>query len=169
MTTYKIMLLGEIGVGKSSLVRRLVHDEFDFDYKPTLGVDIYRYEVPPAAPDDSHITLLIWDTDGNFSDQIFRHVYMRQANAALIISDVTRPQTLEAMASLSLGFRDAFPGRHHALIINKLDLIQGKDTPQLPSNLADNPPTIINTSAKTGQNVQTAFHEAARTIRRREE
>ena len=169
MTTFKIMLLGEIGVGKSSLVRRLVHDEFDYDYKPTLGVDIYRYEAPPQAPGETPTTLLIWDTDGNFSETIFRHVYMRQAHAALIISDATRPATLETMATLSHGFRDAFPGRHHSLIINKLDLIKEEEKPQLPSSLADNPPPFMHTSAKNGHNVKTAFHDAATSIRRRED
>ncbi len=46
MSARKVMLLGEIGVGKSSLARRLVFDKFEFDYKPTIGVDIYRYDVP---------------------------------------------------------------------------------------------------------------------------
>ena len=49
MTARKVMLLGEIGVGKSSLVKRLVFDRFETDYKPTLGVDVYRYEVPAGG------------------------------------------------------------------------------------------------------------------------
>ena len=168
MSTHKIMLLGEIGVGKSSLVRRLVLNRFEFDYKPTLGVDIYTYDVPPKSPDEKPTTLLIWDTDGTFGDQMFKHVYMRQAHAALIISDATRPATLETMASLSQGFRDAFPGRHHALIINKLDLLKDQETPQLPAAISPTLITLMHTSAKTGQGVKTAFHDAAQTLARRE-
>ena len=50
MNRRKIMLLGDIGVGKSSIVRRLVFDEFDHNYKPTLGVDVYSCEIAPDPP-----------------------------------------------------------------------------------------------------------------------
>ncbi|MEL7049962.1 MAG: GTPase, partial [Pseudomonadota bacterium] len=110
MTARKVMLLGEIGVGKSSLVRRLTLNQFDMDYKPTLGVNIYTYDVPQSAMKDPP-TLIIWDTDGNMSQSIFRHVYMREASAALIIGDATRPGSLDVMCELGEGFRDAFPGR----------------------------------------------------------
>ncbi|MEO1543883.1 MAG: EutP/PduV family microcompartment system protein, partial [Pseudomonadota bacterium] len=49
MSARKVMLLGEIGVGKSSLVRRLTLNQFDIDYKPTLGVNIYTYDVPESV------------------------------------------------------------------------------------------------------------------------
>lgn len=165
MTARKVMLLGEIGVGKSSLVKRLVFDRFDTDYKPTLGVDVYRYEVPPS---DTHapITLIIWDTDGNFGEAMFRHVYMKEASAAFIIGDVTRRPTLDTMLRLSKGFREHFPGRYEALIVNKLDLVEGEPL-NLPEALSPNREGVFHTSALTGENVQLAFHKAAATILRR--
>lgn len=165
MTARKVMLLGEIGVGKSSLVRRLVFDRFDTDYKPTLGVDVYRYEVPPHGPRPA-LTLIIWDTDGNFGESLFRHVYMREASAAFILGDVTRRHTLESMLKLSKGFREAFPGRHDALVVNKIDLL-GPDDPALPGELGADRKNVYHTSAMTGENVQRAFHEAADTLLRR--
>ena len=42
-SAYKVMLLGQIGVGKSSIAQRLVFDRFESSYKPTMGVDVYRY------------------------------------------------------------------------------------------------------------------------------
>lgn len=165
MAAYKIMLLGEIGVGKSSLVRRLVLDRFEIDYKPTIGVDVYRYEVP-AAPGRPAVSLIIWDTDGNFGEAIFRHVYMKEAAAALIVGDATRIETLDSMAVLGAGFRDAFPGRHLAYVVNKLDLV-GEALPALPEPLTRPGTTLTRTSALTGHNVQAAFHQAAATIARR--
>lgn len=165
MTARKVMLLGEIGVGKSSLVKRLVFDRFDVDYKPTLGVDVYRYDIP-ADKDHPAITLIIWDTDGNFGEAMFRHVYMKEASAAFIVGDVTRRPTLETMLKLSQGFREHFPGRYDALIVNKLDLIEGEPL-NLPDALAPNREGVFHTSALTGDNVQQAFHEAAVTILRR--
>lgn len=172
MTARKVMLLGEIGVGKSSIVRRLVLDSFDYDYKPTLGVDIYRYEVPvlstTAAPDAEPMSLIIWDTDGNMGHAIFKHIYMKEASAALILGDVTRPDTLQTMADLATGFRDAFPGRHMGLIANKIDLLDEGQTFEPPKALADVGRAIVQTSAKTGHQVESAFLDAATAIRRRE-
>ncbi len=165
MTARKVMLLGEIGVGKSSLVKRLVFDRFEADYKPTLGVDVYRYEIPPGK-DHAAITLIIWDTDGNFGEAMFRHVYMKEASAAFIIGDVTRRPTLDTMLRLSQGFREHFPGRYEALIVNKLDLVEGEPL-NLPDALLPNRSGVFHTSALTGDNVQLAFHEAALTILRR--
>jgi len=168
MASRKIMLLGEIGVGKSSLVRRLVLDRFDFDYKPTLGVDVYTYDVP-ETPSRPRTKLIIWDTDGNASATMFTHIYMRQASAALIIADVTRPATLDVMASLGEGFRDAFPGRYHAYILNKSDLVDtATPEPALPDNALKSPADdLFRTSARTGDRVREAFHAAADAIVRR--
>ncbi len=64
MIIRKIMLLGEIGVGKTSIARRLVFGKFGDVYKATIGVDLYRYEVVPS-PADEPFHFLVWDTDGS--------------------------------------------------------------------------------------------------------
>lgn len=166
MTAKKVMLLGEIGVGKSSLARRLVFDKFEFDYKPTIGVDVYRYVVPDA-PGRAQMSLIIWDTDGNFGDAIFRHIYMKEASAALIIGDLSRPATLDTMVKLADGFADAFPGRHAGFIVNKTDLVPDAETAPLPAMLTRPGASFIRTSAKTGSNVGRAFIDAADAISRR--
>ncbi len=166
MIARKVMLLGEIGVGKSSLARRLVFDKFEFDYKPTIGVDVYRYEVPDAPP-RPQMTLIVWDTDGNFGDAIFRHVYMKEAAAALIIGDLSRPPTLDCMAKLGAGFTEMFPGRHIGYIVNKTDLMPNPEAVPLPSELTRPGISLLRTSAKSGDNVQDAFVDAAASIARR--
>jgi Ras-related protein Rab-22 len=167
----KVMLLGEIGVGKSSLIRRLVLGKFEFDYKPTLGVNIYTYDVPRDVVAEA-TTLVVWDTDGNLGGAIFDHIYMRQASAAVIIGDLTRPGTLESMQGLAKGFAEAFPGRHFALIANKADLLAQADQvtrcQPLQSFASDNGTDLTVTSAKTGQNVANAFNNAAISIVRRD-
>jgi small GTP-binding protein len=166
MTARKVMLLGEIGVGKSSLARRLTFDKFDIDYKPTIGVDVYRYEVP-ATTERAAMSLIIWDTDGNFGDAIFKHIYMKQAAAALIIGDIARPSTLTTMARLADGFAESFPGRHVGFIVNKSDLVPEPESIPLPGALALPGRAIICTSAKTGHHVKRAFIDAADCIARR--
>lgn len=166
MIARKVMLLGEIGVGKSSIVQRLVFDRFEMNYKPTIGVDVYRYEVPQTET-RSAMALIVWDTDGNFGEQIFRHVYMREASAAVIVGDVTRPHTLDTMAALANGFREALPGRTLSLVLNKLDLLAPGDEVRLPEALTRPGLHLHRTSAKTGDNIKTVFSETADAIDRR--
>lgn len=166
MSARKVMLLGEIGVGKSSLARRLVFDKFEFDYKPTIGVDIYRYEAPPSATRGA-MTLIIWDTDGNFGDAIFKHIYMKEAAGALIVGDMSRVQTLETMVKLATGFGESIPGRPLSFIVNKTDLVADAELAPLPAMLTQAAAPLIRTSAKTGSNVAEAFNETADVIARR--
>ena len=82
MKMAKLLLLGDIGVGKTSLARRLVLDDFNGLYKATIGTDLYRYDVVPS-PINTPFQFIIWDTDGNFGDTIFEHVYAKRSDAAL--------------------------------------------------------------------------------------
>jgi small GTP-binding protein len=166
MTPRKIMLLGEIGVGKSSIARRLVFDRFESEYKPTLGVDIYSYEIEPGLNPQpgAGAKFIIWDTDGNFGDNILSHIYIKQAAGALIVGDGTRRTTLEAMLHLGRSFMNAMPGRYCSFLVNKSDL---SVPAELPSALVHSSIPIVRTSAKTGENVREAFLGAADAIRRR--
>ena len=166
MTPRKIMLLGEIGVGKSSIARRLVLDRFDTDYKPTLGVDVYTYEIAPEpGVSDEGFRFIIWDTDGNFGDSIMSLVYIKQAAGAFVVGDLTRRATLEAMVHTGNCFLEAMPGRFCGFLLNKSDLPEA--TRALPPELEQSTFPAIRTSAKTGDNVQSAFISAAEAIRRR--
>jgi Ras-related protein Rab-5C len=162
MKARKIMLLGEIGVGKSSIARRLVFDRFEGDYKPTIGVDVYSYDVEDA-PDGERF--VIWDTDGNLGETILTHVYMKEAAGALIVGDVSRYSTLQRMLELGNRFLEAMPGRYCAFLLNKSDLEPAAT--ELPPELVKSGIPMLRTSAKTGENVKDAFLRAADAIRRR--
>lgn len=168
MTARKVMLLGEVGVGKTSLVRRLVNDRFEADYKSTIGVDLYTWTVTNAGPDGrEHVDLVIWDTDGSFNDAILRTVYVKGASGALILADASRPRTLETMTRLVEGFAAALPGRPFTLVANKCDLQPADVAIPLPARLSEWNLPILKTSALNGTNVATAFTEIASAILRR--
>ncbi len=169
MIARKVLILGEIGVGKTSLVRRLVLDEFTADYIPTMGVDIYRYAVGAAPPHrPQHVDLVIWDIDGNYGQSIFRHVYSKGASGALIVGDLSRRPTLDLMIELAHGFQDAMPGRHFTFVLNKTDLIPGPEEVDLPDGLRAARQSVLWTSARSGDNVRQAFESTADAIVRRE-
>lgn len=166
MIQRKLMLLGEMGVGKTSTMQRIVFGRFETNYKATVGTDIYVVDIDPSPAQDP-FRFVVWDTDGNFGETIFRSVYIRQAHAALIVGDVSRPKTLDTMVALAEGFADAMPGRYVACMLNKTDLLEQGQRPELPQRLATLGLPTFETSAKTGDNVRTTFAEAAATIVRR--
>lgn len=153
MISAKVMLLGDIGVGKSSLARRFVFDRFESDYKTTIGVDVLTHDVRlGAAGNDEILRFVLWDTDGDFGARIFETVYLVGASAAIVVGDATRPATLVKMARLVAGFEERFPGRPAIAIVNKIDLVggsgEGVGAPQLD---------VLYASAKTGQGVTEMF------------
>ena len=164
---YKVMLLGEIGVGKSSLARRVVFDRFSKDYKPTIGVEVYRYNVA-LGDAGTETSLILWDTDGNFGDAIFRHVYIKQASAAFIVGDQSRPETIDSMIRLAKGFGDVFPGRFIHFILNKSDLIDARSGAALEERLGRGGMKVTHTSALLGDQVAQAFITTAQEIVRRD-
>ena len=159
----KVMLLGEIGVGKSSLARRFVFDRFEGDYKSTIGVDILSHEI--ALDDGRPLKLMLWDTDGDFGARIFETVYIKGASGALIVSDATRPATLAKAARLAAGFAEAFPGRPTRVIVNKIDLADMEHGAFAGAGLA--PGDVVRTSARTGEGVGALFQSMGADILRR--
>lgn len=167
MLTAKVMLLGDMGVGKTSILYRLVHDRFDGQYKTTLGVEVLSYDVPVGlAGGGEPARLILWDTDGDFGMRIFETVYVAGASAAIIVSDVTRPQTVKHMVELARRFESKFPGRPYKALINKIDLA---DTAQAAEDIGEyGLPHIKAVSAKSGIGIAESFADLAETIRRRQ-
>ena len=123
MISAKIMLLGDIGVGKTSLARRRVFDKFDADYKTTIGVDVLTHDIELGPECGGEILrLVLWDTDGDFGSRIFETVYLAGASGAIIVADASRPGTLVKMTTLADRFAEHFPGRPVVMIVNKIDL-----------------------------------------------
>jgi Ras-related protein Rab-22 len=160
---HKVMLLGDIGVGKTSLVRRLIFEKFEHDYKATIGVDVYTNSMTLDAGRRDKVTVrqLIWDIDGDFGESIFKQIYIKGATAALIIGDCSRQATLNSVLSLGQAFLDEFPGRPLSLIVNKTDLVSAEETARLMNPLRVLHAPILLTSAKTGENVREAFESVA--------
>lgn len=157
----KVMMLGEIGVGKTSIARRLVFDSFETSYKATIGVDIYSFSLGrEVANRNLDVDLLIWDVDGDLGQEIFNHIYIKGAHAALIVSDVTRIATYKTAIELASSFERHLPGRPAHLVMNKTDLVgEDKVNTLLPAVTVGF--DTLWTSAKTGHHVAKAFASLA--------
>ena len=169
MMRRKLVLLGEMAVGKTSVVRRIVLDRFDGDYKGTLGHDIFVYPMTGLGPNgDQTLELAIWDTDGGLGAGAFHFdASVKGASAIVIVGDVTRSRTLGTMALLAKECDTRLPGRPVYLLFNKMDLLGDAADYDIPAEFAGSPHTILKTSAKSGENIRKAFNDAANVILRR--
>ncbi|KAI1317882.1 rab32, member RAS oncoprotein [Mortierella claussenii] len=91
---YKILVIGDVGTGKTSIIKRYVHNIFSMNYKSTIGVD-FALKVIQWSP-DTVVRLQLWDIAGQERGSMAR-VYYKEAVAALVVYDVTRPKTFEAV------------------------------------------------------------------------
>ena len=98
--TRKVCLLGEFSVGKTSIARRYVTGTFTPDYHATLGVNIYKFADAWTSDEgqDIEANLLIWDIEGGELAPGLRESYITGAAGALVVGNISRAVTLEAMA-----------------------------------------------------------------------
>ncbi|SCV00208.1 LANO_0F05754g1_1 [Lachancea nothofagi CBS 11611] len=94
MLQFKLVLLGDSSVGKSSIVHRFVKDSFDEFRESTIGAAFLSQTVKLEKHQDVTIKFEIWDTAGQERYKSLAPMYYRNANAALIVYDVTQPGSL---------------------------------------------------------------------------
>lgn len=146
-------------VGKTSLIRRFVLDEFSPEYKATLGVGIYKHQVETAdAGDSKAVDLVLWDIEGGEHRQKMLPTYMMGASGAVLVCDATRPDTVDVLDNYAEVFEARSPGRPFLMAANKMDLIEDGQVPdriQAKAKTLNAP--LIATSARTGDRVTEAF------------
>jgi len=161
--SFKIVLLGDPAVGKTSLVKRCVDNMFTLDYIMTIGMDIRSKNV---RIDDKEIKLVIWDLAGQKIFQDVREVYCKGSNGAILVFDLTRQATLMSLHGwIQMLWR--FVGKLPLAIVgNKADLRNIREIPR--ERALDfvrlSGAKYFETSAKTGESVAKTFHYIAETV-----
>ena len=152
----KIVLLGHFGVGKSSLVRRFVANEFSDDYKVTIGVNILKKQVDL---DEDRMNLILWDVEGNDEMKNFRSSYLMGASAFIYVFDASRPITYQDLKINIDYLKEKYPEALIQIIGNKVDLVEQE---LIEERLKEKDiKQAYLSSAKTGQNVERVFHDLA--------
>jgi small GTP-binding protein len=161
----KVCILGATGAGKTSLVRQYVHGIFDEQYKSTIGVNIEEMNV---TVDGRVVKLMIWDVEG-YDDPLEeydkRSDFIPGTNAYVLVMDGTRPATYDMARTIQQLVQQQLTPQHSApiqsnelpfiAIVNKCDLARTND-------FHVEGWTVYETSAKTGENVPTAFETLVR-------
>lgn len=165
--SFKIIIIGPAAVGKSSLIRRFVENQFTLQYKFTIGVDfmtkIIEYEPNKSA------RLTLWDIGGQDRFKMLRRNFYDGANGALVVFDLSRAQTFSKMKEWISDMHKLMKIKISFVILgNKVDLLTeiGEVIDQNePYQYAEkNDSVYIETSAKIGNNVDKAFVELTQRI-----
>lgn len=173
----KIVILGESGVGKTSLMERYVERRFSQQYKATIGADFFPKDV---IIDDKPVNLQIWDTAGQERYQSLGSAFYRGADACVLVYDMTDARSFDALDSwrdeflISAAPRDpdSFP---FVVMGNKVDVIDRaravstKKAQEWCASKGSNPIPLFETSAMDDINVEAAFDAVARSALRRGE
>lgn len=163
----KVIILGDSGVGKTSLMNQYVHKRFSSQYKATIGADFLTKEI---MIDDKLVTLQIWDTAGQERFQSLGVAFYRGADSCVLCYDITDAKSFDNLESWMDEFlvhaaprnQESFP---FVVLGNKADLANKRQVPaakvkawcQQKGNIPN-----FETSAKDGSNVELAFQLIAK-------
>jgi len=166
---FKLVLVGDSGVGKSGLLSRYTRNTFSPDEKSTIGVE-FATRISNTE-DAKKIKAQIWDTAGQERYRAITNAYYRGALGALLVYDVTLFSSFENIPRWLKELRD-HANRDIVLVLvgNKIDMLNDKIASREVSEEAakrlaeeyDLP--WLETSAKTGKNVEEAFAKVIKTI-----
>lgn len=161
---FKILVVGEMGTGKTSLVRKYVEGVFSEYYKTTIGVDFASKDLKWDEKTD--VCLQLWDIAGQERFGSMTHVYYQEAVGALLVFDVMRHQTLDLAVQWkkdidSKVFTSQGKPIPCMLLGNKIDLCEsgnwGKTKEEIQQFCEENNFIgFFETSARTGQNLDEA-------------
>lgn len=163
----KVCLLGDFAVGKTSLVRRFVYDLFDDKYISTIGVKISRKTVAVPGEDGAvvELTMMLWDLAGSEDFSQIRGSYMRGSAGAILVCDLTRPESLLSLEGNLADLRQIAPEATIILVANKSDSPQQHLLlAQVEEAAARLDAACFITSARTGENVEEMFRYLGRML-----
>ncbi|CCE64779.1 hypothetical protein TPHA_0I02780 [Tetrapisispora phaffii CBS 4417] len=166
MLQFKLVLLGDSSVGKSSIVYRFVKDSFDEFRESTIGAAFLSQTIT-LEENNQVIKFEIWDTAGQERYKSLAPMYYRNANAALVVYDVTAPDSLMKAKSWIEELKKKVGNEELVICLvgNKVDICEEDDTKrkiefeEAKDWANDENLLFYEVSAKTGYNVKEVFQK----------
>jgi len=164
--SFNLVLIGDSGVGKSSVLLRFAEDSFRQDFSATIGVD---YRVRTTVINNKTVKLQIWDTAGQEQFRTITAAYYRKADGIITVFDVTNSESFDDVESwLTEANMHIVPNTYIAklLVGNKADLADKRQvSTQTAQQFADKLKIqYLETSAKTATNIEAAFMTIAKEL-----
>jgi len=171
----KVIILGDSGVGKTSLMSQYTTHRFSKQYKTTIGADFTTKEL---EVDGTLVTMQIWDTAGQERFQSLGVAFYRGADACMLVFDITKPKTFDSLTNwkdeflIQAGPRDPenFP---FAVVGNMIDKSDERRVPTETAKRwcqkdAEHELPYFEVSAKTAEGVDAAFYALAQAALRQD-
>ena len=163
---FKILIVGNSSVGKTSLLKRYVNDVFSDNYKATIGADFLTKEF---TYDSIKLMLQIWDTAGQERYRSLSMAYYRGADACIFVYDLTLMSSFKELDLWYNTFSSQVPedrvkGFPYVVFGNKADKIEREVKREMAEKWCqDHGMPYFETSAKTGEGVNEGFEFLAKT------
>ena len=154
---FKVVLIGDSGVGKSNLLSRFTRNEFNLESKSTIGVE---FATKSIQSEGKTIKAQIWDTAGQERYRAITSAYYRGAVGALLVYDISKHGTFENVERWLKELRDHAEANIVVMLVgNKSDLkhLRGVETDEAMSFAEQHSLAFIETSALDSTGVDTAF------------
>jgi Ras-related protein Rab-18 len=156
---FKMLIIGDSGVGKSSILLRFCDDEFNEKQASTIGVD---FKTKMMQVKEKKLKLALWDTAGQERFRTLTSSYYRGAQGIILVYDCSSRATFEHVRFWQEEVRKYSTNQDAILMLiaNKVDLANAEVTRQEGEEFAfANSMMFIETSAKTRQGIKQAFEE----------
>jgi small GTP-binding protein len=160
MFSYKIVLVGHFGVGKTSLIRRFVDNSFSEEYLSTIGVSISKKLIGDA-------TVMIWDIEGHTEFKPIFKQYLMGAKGFIVVGDLLREDTIEDIKSHIKLCHEVVKDAPLCVALNKSDMPHSfmQEDIQTIKKLSPFIVEVLKTSAKKGDAVEDLFLKLDETIK----
>lgn len=116
---FKIIFVGESGVGKTNIISRVARDTFNLETTSTIGLEFICYN---TIIDDKKVMFQMWDTAGQERFRSLTNSYYRDADAVIIVYDITKKSTFDKLGSWIVTSREMAPDASIFVLGNKSDL-----------------------------------------------
>ncbi len=155
MFAYKIVIIGDFGVGKTSLIKRFVDNSFSEDYLSSIGVTISKKQL--ISKNGTESTMMIWDTEGQTEHKAIFKQYLNGAKAFIIVADLSRGETIKSIKQHIELCQEVVSSAPICIALNKSDIESCEYSIEALKNIAPNILSVYKTSAKLGDAINEIF------------
>ncbi|KAK8882106.1 hypothetical protein M9Y10_044746 [Tritrichomonas musculus] len=160
---FKVVIIGSVAVGKTSITNRIQYNQFEEEYQATIGAGYTPYKTSFNGKD---VELQIWDTAGMERYKSLGPIYYRDAVAAIIVYDQTDQESANAIKTWYEAFRSTVKTQAVIIIVGNKDDLDNKIVANEPIKkwAEENGFGFLLTSAKTGSNITELFRELVKRL-----
>ncbi|XP_078332280.1 EF-hand calcium-binding domain-containing protein 4B-like isoform X2 [Crassostrea virginica] len=169
---FKVVFVGDSGVGKSSFIHRFCNNQFNPTFSATIGVD---FQVKSIVMEGQVIVLQLWDTAGQERFRSITKQYFRKADGVILMYDVTTEATFTNVRNWVTSIKEGVEeGTALVVVGNKTDLIEEQDRRAVKAKdgnklAAEYDASFFEVSAKSGDKIRECMEALARILKERED